>query len=97
VKKRQDTDQVFMRLRAAATAERLRRMIRDGGVFADEIDDIAIAVQTLGIDISHPHLLLDLLETMAHTQDTDDTVPLSPKQCSYLAEAEMKLENIAHQ
>ena len=45
MKKRKDSDKVYARLRAAATADRIRRMIYEGVAFADEIDDIAAAVQ----------------------------------------------------
>jgi hypothetical protein len=95
VKKRKDTDKVYARLRAAATADRLRRMIYEGVAFADEIDDIAAAVQALSIDVSKPHQLIDLLQKMAHMRATDAMVPLNPKQCNYLAEAETRLEALA--
>ena len=95
VKKRKDTEQVYARIRAAATADRLRRMIYEGVAFPDEIDDVAAAVQALAIDVSKPHLLTDLLHKMAHMSAADTMVPLNPKHCTYLAEAETKLEAIA--
>jgi hypothetical protein len=95
VKKRKDIDRTFARLRAAATADRIHRMIYEGVAYADEIDDIAVAVQTLAIDVSEPNLLVDLLEMMAHLKATDMVVPLNPKHCTYLAEAKMKLEALA--
>jgi hypothetical protein len=95
VKKRKDTEQVYARIRAAATADRLRRMIYEGVAFPDEIDDVAAAVQALAIDVSKPHLLTDLLHKMAHMNAADTMVPLNPKHCTYLAEAETKLEAFA--
>ena len=90
----QHTDQVFARLRAAATADRLRRMIFQGVVFGDEIEDVAIAVQALAIDLGQPHPLMDLLQVMAQLPSSDSAVPLSADHCAYLAEAEVRLESL---
>ncbi len=91
----QDIDQVFAKFRAAATADRLRRMIFQGIVFADEIEDVAIAVQALAIDLSEPHPLMDLLQAMAQLQSSDAMLSLSADHCAYLAEAEMRLEALS--
>ena len=88
----QNIDQAFARLRAAATADRIRRMIFQGAVYADEIEDVAVAVQTLVVDLSEHHALGDLLQTMAQLQTSETAIPLDAQQCAYLAEAEMKLE-----
>jgi hypothetical protein len=91
----QKIDQVFARLRAAATADRLRRMIFQGVVFADEIDDVAIAVQSLSLDLTEPHPLMDLLQAMVQLAAPEDAVALNAEHCAWLAEAEMRLEALS--
>jgi hypothetical protein len=91
----QDIEQIFARLRAAATADRLRHMIFQGFVFADEIDDVAVALQTLSLDMLQPHPLMDLLQTMAQLPSADQMLALQADQCAWLAEAEMRLEALS--
>ena len=91
----QNIEQIFARLRAGATADRLRRMIFQGVVFADEIDDVAVAVQTLSFDPIEPHPLMDLLLVMGSVGSPDDMIPLHADQCAWLAEAEVRLEALS--
>jgi hypothetical protein len=91
----QSTEQVYARLRAAATADRLRRMIFQGVVFADEIDDVAVALQALSLDLMQPHPLMELLQMMAQLPMPEDTIQLHSDHCAWLAEAEMRLEALS--
>ncbi len=89
------TDQVFAKFRAAATADRLRRMVFRGAVFADEVDDVALALQALAVDMSESHPLVELLYALSLLESCEAVLMLSADQCSHLAEAEMCLEALA--
>lgn len=91
----QDVDQVFARLRAAATADRLRRMIFQGVVFSDEIDDVAVAVQALSLELAEPHPLMDLLQEMVLLPAPSEMLSLRAEHCAWLAEAELRLEALS--
>ena len=91
----QDVDQVFARLRAAATADRLRRMIFQGIVFGDEIDDVAVAVQALSLELAEPHPLMDLLQAMVQLPSPSEMLALKAEHCAWLAEAEIRLEALS--
>jgi hypothetical protein len=90
-----DLDQAFARLRAAATADRLRRMIFQGIVFGDEIDDVAVAVQALSLELAEPHPLMELLQSMSQLPAPSEMMALKAEHCAWLAEAEIRLEALS--
>ncbi len=87
-----DIDQAFAKFRAAATADRPRRMVFRGAVFADEAEDVAMALRSLAVDRSESHPLVELLDAMSELQSCEAALKLNADHCASLADAEMRLD-----
>ncbi len=67
-------------------------MVFRGAVFADEMDDVALALRSLAVDMSESHPLVELLYEMSELQSCEAALKLSADHCASLADAEMRLE-----
>jgi hypothetical protein len=89
----------FNQHRIAATADRLRRMIERSCAWPDEIEDILLAVEALGVDLldqrTHdraPDLMFYLIRDVHRATGTDAVVPLDPEHKQWLAEAVKRMQ-----
>jgi hypothetical protein len=70
----------FDRLRREATADRLRLMARRAAAYADEFEDVELALATIGIDLSEDHAD-DVLVNLYHDLSAEDA-PRGPRSLS---------------
>ncbi len=87
---------VYLAAYQAATADRLRLMIRRAFVWPDECDDILLAARTLGVHPADPlvdHPLSDLYWMLRHSANGDCVIDLSDEHCRLLNEAINRLED----
>jgi hypothetical protein len=89
----------FNQHRIDATADRLRRMIERSCAWPDEIEDILLAVEALGVDFfdrrTHdraPDLMFYLIRDVHRAASTDAVVPLNPEHKQWLAEAVRRMQ-----
>jgi hypothetical protein len=88
------SDEVTDRLMRAATADRLQLMLERGCAFADERNDIALALQMLALDPADPgtnHPLIDLYIGLLFKATSNGMLSISHEQKRWLREAYYRL------